>query len=244
MIPSERCAEFEFSLDADRKIALASAPGVFLPTGTTKLLIQAVEQTVSEPAVMLDLGCGSGIVGLALYLRGLVKTPLFASDLSEPAVRCSRMNHERYGCSSDVRAGPLFEPWSGSKFDVIVDDISGVAQEVAAVSPWFDGVPCDSGRDGTSLVVDIIRAAPRHLASRGRFFFPVISLSRTDVLLDEAANNFSTVERIARQEWPLPDELKLQMPLLDRLNDEGCIKLHKRFGMVLWYTEIYCASNM
>ena len=63
----------------------------------------------------------------------------------------------------------LFEPWSGSKFDVIVDDISGVAQEMAAVSPWFDGVPCDSGRDGTSLVVDIIRAAPGILRAAGGF---------------------------------------------------------------------------
>jgi len=68
-------------------------------------------------------------------------------------------------------------------------------------------------------------------------------LSNVDVLLDVAKENFITVEQISRQEWPLPDELKQHLPLLERLNDEGIIKLEKRFGMFLWYTEIYCASN-
>lgn len=240
----EQYTEFNFSLNADREIVLTSAPGVFIPTGTTKLLIKAVQQTVSEPVIMLDLGCGTGVVGLALHLHGLVKAPLFASDLSEPAVRCSRINLERYGCSSDVRGGSLFEPWAGQQFDVIVDDISGVAQEIAAVSPWFNGVPCESGRDGTALIVDILRKASRHLTSHGKFYFPVVSLSNVDTLLSTAKESFNTVERVFRQEWPLPDELKLHIPLLERLNGEGCIRLHKRFGMVLFYTEIYCASNM
>ena len=240
----EQYTEFNFPLAPNRDIVLTSAPGAFVPTGTTKLLIKAVQQSVSVPVTTLDLGCGTGVVGLVLYMQGLVKSPLFASDLSEPAVRCSRINFERHRCPSDVRSGSLFEPWFGHKFDVIVDDISGVSEEVSAVSPWFRGVPCESGRDGTTLIVDVIRNATQYLTSQGRFFFPVISLSNVDILLKNAKENFNTVERVARQEWPLPDELKLHMPLLEKLNDEGCIKLHKRFGMILWYTEIYCASNV
>ena len=224
-------------------MVLTSAPGAFTPTGTTQLLISAVQQIVKEPESLLDLGCGIGVVGLALHLHGLVKSPLYASDLSESGVSCSSINFKRYGCAADVRHGSLFEPWQGQKFDVIVDDISGIAQEVAAVSPWFQGVPCDSGKDGTSLVVDIIQKAPDYLTKKGRFIFPIISLSNVDVLLDAARKNFNTVEMVARQEWPLPDELKQNVPLLERLNDEGAIKLTKKFGMILWYTEIYCAFN-
>lgn len=236
--------EFNFPLSADREIALTSAPGAFTPTGTTKLLIEAVKQKVVQPVSLLDLGCGTGIVGLALHLHGIVKPPLYASDLSEPAVSCSDINLKRYECPSDVRQGSLFEPWLDHKFDVIVDDISGIAEEIAVVSPWFQGVPCESGKDGTSLVVDIIREASKYLTKHGRFFFPVISLSNVDVLLDTAKTSFDSVEMVSRQEWPLPDELKQHLPLLERLNDEGSIKLDKRFGMVLWYTEIYCASNL
>jgi hypothetical protein len=235
--------EFNFPLSSDRELVLTSAPGAFMPTGTTKLLIEAVQQKVVEPVSLLDLGCGTGVVGLALHLYGLVKSPLYASDLSEPGVNCSKINLKRYECVSDVRNGSLFEPWLDHKFDVIVDDISGIAREVADVSPWFQGVPCDSGKDGTSLVVEIIREAPKYLNGNGQFFFPVISLSNVDILLDTAKNNFDTLEMVSRQEWPLPEELKQHLPLLERLNDEGIIKLEKRFGMVLWYTEIYCASN-
>lgn len=240
----EPLTDLNFSVDADKEVTLTSSPGVFIPTGTTKLLIQAVRQVVHKPVTVLDLGCGTGVVGLALHMSGIVKYPLFASDLSEPAVCCSRINLERYGCSFDVRSGSLFEPWRGQQFNVIVDDISGVAQEIAAVSPWFQGIPCKTGKDGTSLIADIIRQAPKHLTNHGKFFFPVISLSNVDILLNAAKENFDIVEKVACQEWPLPNELKQHMPLLYRLSDEGCIKLNKKFGIILWYTEIYCAYNL
>ena len=213
------------------------------PTGTTNLLIQAVQKTISDTNTLLDLGCGTGVVGLALYLHGLIKSRLYASDLSESAVSCSRENFARYGCPAEVRGGSLFQPWSGKKFDVIVDDISGVAQDVAVVSPWFKGIPSETGKDGTALVAEILRDAPHYLEDGGRFFFPVLSLSNVDLLLLEARKNFSDVELVTRLEWPLPTELKAHIPLLRQLAEEGCIKLQERFGMVLCYTEVYCASN-
>lgn len=240
---TEQQTEIKFSVSPDRELLLKTAPGVFLPTGTTTLLIQAVKKKISGPATLLDLGCGTGVVGLVLHLDGLIKSPLYASDLSESAVRCSRENFDCYGCAAEARSGSLFEPWLGQKFDVIVDDISGVAQDVAVASPWFKGIPCETGRDGTALVVNILRNAPNYLTEDGRFFFPVLSLSNVDLLLQTAKESFSSVERIARLEWPLPPELKPHMPLLKKLWQEGSIKLQERFGMVLCYTEIYCATN-
>ena len=74
-------------------------------------------------------------------------------------------------------------------------------------------------------------------------FFPVISLSNVNAILDVAKSSFNNLDLVSRQEWPLPDELKEHLPLLEKLNEEGIIKLDKRFGMLLWYTEIYCATN-
>ena len=153
------------------------------------------------------------------------------------------MNFERYSCPADVRQGSLFEPWQGQRFDVIVDDISGIAQEVADVSPWFHGVPCDTGKDGTDLVLNIISNAPQYLNEGGCLFFPVLSLSNVQLLLRVARENFASVERVGRQGWPLPSELKMHMPLLRRLHAAGSIKLEEKFGMVLCYTEAYCATN-
>jgi len=239
----EQSTEIKFILSTGKEIELKSALGVFTPNATTNLLIQAVKDTIVAPTNLLDLGCGTGVVGIALHLDGLISTPLYASDLSQSAVHCSRENFVRYGCSADVRGGSLFEPWFGEKFDVIVDDISGIAQSVADVSPWFQGVPCDTGEDGADLVVEIIRNAPQYLNEGGYFFFPVLSLSNVDKLLRVAKEKFAIVERVGRQDWPLPKELKAHMPLLQRLHKEGSIKLEERFGMVLCYTEVYCATN-
>ena len=242
-IEMEQRSEIKFTISPDNEIELVAAPGVFIPTATTNILIQSVKDSISSPVNLLDLGCGTGIVGIALHLQGLIQIPLYASDLSDPAVQCSRDNFKRYGCSAEVRSGSLFEPWLGQKFDVIVDDISGIARDIADVSPWFQGIPCDTGNDGTDLIVEILRDAPQHLNEGGRFFFPVLSLSNVDKLLQVAKENFSVVSRVGRQDWPLPAELNKHMPLLQKLNAEGSIKLVEKFGMLLCYTEVYCASN-
>ena len=239
----ENQTEIGFSLGPDREVRLDTASGVFLPNTTTALLIKAVTKIIPDPVSMLDLGCGTGVVGIALHLQGLIRQPLYASDLSVPAVYCSCKNFDRYGCKADVREGSLFEPWLGYRFDVIVDDISGIAKSVADVSPWFQGVPCDTGNDGVDLVVEIIRHAPQYLNEGGRLFFPVLSLSNVDKLLQVAHESFATVERVGHQDWPLPTELKTHLPLLRKLKAEDSIKLEKRFGMVLCYTEVYCATN-
>lgn len=239
----EQRSEIKFTISPDKEIELMAAPGVFIPTATTNILIQSVKDTISSPANLLDLGCGTGIVGIALHLQGLIQIPLYASDLSESAVQCSRDNFKRYGCSAEVRSGSLFEPWLDQKFDVIVDDISGIARDIAVVSPWFQGIPCDTGNDGTDLIVEILRYAPQHLNEGGRFFFPVLSLSNVDKILQVAKENFAIVSRVGRQDWPLPAELKMHIPLLRKLNAEGSIKLEEKFGMILCYTEVYCASN-
>ena len=169
--------------------------------------------------------------------------PIYASDLSLASVRCCQINYARYSCEADVRKGSLFDPWAGEQFDIIVDDVSGIAEEIAVISAWFQGVPCDTGADGLALVSSILQIAPRFLNEGGRFFFPVLSLSDVDLLLSRASESFTTVKQLLRQEWPLPPELKEHLPLLRKLADEGRIQLQERFGMVTCFTEIYCAYN-
>lgn len=239
----ENNTKIKFIIGSGEELELMHAPGVFTPNTTTNLLIDAVKNAIHEPVNLLDLGCGTGVVGIALNLQGLIKAPLYASDLSATAVLCCRENFERYECPAEVHDGTLFEPWLDKKFDVIVDDISGIAQGVAEISPWFQGVPCATGADGVDLVVDIIRNAPQHLTEGGRFFFPVLSLSNVDRILQVANQNFSIVKRVGREDWLLPEDLKAHMPLLRKLNDEGSIKLEERFGMVVCYTEVHCATN-
>jgi len=235
--------DYNFKVDQDQEIVLTLEPGVFEPTGTTKALLKGVSSYLTMPGRALDLGCGSGVAGISLYKKGLIKPPLCASDLSQPAVNCLKKNAARYSCPLEARCGSLFSPWEGEKFDYIVDDVAGIAQGVAQCSPWYKDVPCDCGKDGSELIIKILKDASSYLKSGGLFFFPVISLSGVDNILKQARESFSEIKQLVHEEWPLPKEMYKHISLLEELRSQGCIQFIEKFGMVLYFTDIYVAYN-
>lgn len=235
---------FTFELDNDVSIELATAPGVFVPTHTSALCIEAVRNQDPAPGRALDLGCGCGVVGIAMTKLGYATEPLFASDLSPEAVDLTRANCSAYAVDCDARVGSMFEPWEDMRFDMIVDDVSGIAEEVARLSPWFgETIPCASGDDGTALTRAVIEAAPDHLADGGLLFIPVISLSRVDRILDTAHAAFGSVDKASGQDWRLPDEMAPHLERLDALKSDGLINFSRKFGMVMCRTEFYVCSE-
>src|SRR6266705_2599567 len=127
-----------------------------------------------------------------------------ASDLSAAAVRLARHNAQRNGVTLDCRRGSLFEPWAGERFDLIVDDVAGVAESIARASGWYPpAVPSDAGPDGTRWILEVLERAPDFLAPRGQLVFPVLTLSREATVLERARARFATVEQVEEQWYPL-----------------------------------------
>jgi len=236
-------SHYKFKIDSAKEILLSVPDEVFIPTGTTKCLIKAVQSYIRNPGKVLDLGCGCGIVGIALNQIGLVKPPLYASDLSEQAVACLKDNAALYQCPTIAKCGSLFDPWKGEKFDYIINDVSGVAEEAAKISPWFNNIPCLSGADGTSLIIEVLKMAPSYLNKDGLFFFPVISFSNVNKILTAAHENFSYVERLIHKEWPLPEGMLQHISTLKKLQEKCYVQIMEKYGMIIWFTDIYVASN-
>lgn len=225
-------------------LELDTAEGVFVPTHTSQLLIKSARQVMGTPGKLLDVGCGIGICGLVLGKLGLCHVPVFCSDLSEQATAVALENARKLNVPADIRTGPLFAPWDGERFDDIIADVPGISQEIARLSPWFpQGVECETGRDGTALVVQMLQQAPKHLNAGGRLIFPVLSLSNEQRILESAHVHFSEVTLVAEQTWLLPEALTKHLDKLQPLCEQGAIQLQQKVGMWLWSIKVYQASH-
>ena len=239
-------SKFRYLVNKESGLSLEfdTAEDVFFPTHTSELLIKGARESIRTPGKLLDLGCGIGLCGLVLARLGHCEPPVYLSDMSARATLLSKLNAQKLGVPAVVRQGSLFNPWVDERFDIIVDDVSGISEDVARVSPWFpEGVECQTGKDGTALTVSVLQRAPRHLNRGGMLIFPVLSLSREERILDEAHIYFSQVSLVGEQVWFIPEEMLRHFDIIKPLLDQGLIRLEQKFGSWLWTTKIYKAMS-
>ena len=147
-------------------------------------------------------------------------------------------SHTYNGSLSDTRK------WiSNQKFDIIIDDISGISTTVASLSSWFDGVPCESGEDGAKLTIEVLRNSKKYLKPGGLLFFPIISFSNVKKIEEEAKKLFAKVNLLSNNTWPFPDELMKHNKILANLKEKDLITYEDKFGIRLAFTKIMVAQN-
>jgi methylase of polypeptide subunit release factors len=233
------------SFGDEQSILVATRPEVFQPTSTTTLLLAGVRKFGNPNAASaLDLGCGCGIVAVVLKKLILPNAAVYASDISFEAVQLTGTNAENAGLNIDSRYGSLFEPWTGMKFDLIVDDVAGMSEPIARCSRWYPPhISSDAGEDGTRWIVSILSQATEFLSPQGQIFFPALTLSNEGRIVETAYKYFTKVELITEQWYPLDDYLLPHLDMMEELMERGLIELRQRGSRWLWGTKIYCARN-
>lgn len=225
-------------------IVVATSSEVFYPTSTTNLLLSGVRQSANPAATSaLDLGCGCGIVAVALAKAILPHAQIHASDISAPAVELTRRNAQAHQLAIDCRCGSMFEPWSGMKFDIIVDDVAGIAEPIARLSQWYPSqIHSEAGEDGTRWIVSILAQAPEFLTRQGQIFFPSLTLSCEAKIMETARRHFASVELVTEQWYPLSNDLLPHLSVIEALMARGLVEVRKKGSRWLWATKVYCAS--
>jgi release factor glutamine methyltransferase len=144
--------------------------GVFVPRQRTAFLVQRAVALAAPDAVVLDLCCGAGAIGVAIAAR-LPGIDLFAADVDPVAVANARRN---------IRPSRVFE---GDLFDAVPSSLSGRIELLVANTPYvptdavalmppearlFEArVAIDGGVDGLDVQRRVAEAAPHWLAPGG-----------------------------------------------------------------------------
>ncbi len=120
--------------DPEGRVVMNIDPGLAFGTGkheTTRLCMEALERYVKGGEKVLDVGCGSGILGIAAVLLGAQSA--FGVDIDELAVRTANENAAVNHVEDKFTAiaGDLVDKVNG-KYDIVVANI--VADAIIALS--------------------------------------------------------------------------------------------------------------
>ena len=211
---------------------------IFKPNLTSKLSLETAITEIKSNFKILDLGCGCGILGIAV-LKNIPNLELYCSDLDSSSIAIAKKNYLKHKLKADIRTGNLFNPWNKIKFDYIINDVTGISSVIAKKSPWFSNkVPCDSGEDGSNLTLSIIKKAPDYLTNNGSIQIPLISLSNTKKIVQAAKEKFSRVKIIRSKDWFLPKEMEGLKETMYLLKSKNHINFEEKFGKIICNTSI------
>ena len=225
------------------ELSLKNSKKVFIPNLTSLLSYEVALKNIKKNNKFLDLGCGNGILGIALYKSKKIKK-IFASDVSENATKISKINFINNKVKFDLRLGGLFKPWEEinsekEKFDYILNDVSAISSLLATKSTWFGkNIPCASGKDGSKLSINVIKNSKFFLKKNGTLQIPILSLSNRKKILKVAKKNFSIVRIASSKKWFLPKEMLKLKKTLVKYKLKKYIDYQVKFNNLICTTEI------
>jgi release factor glutamine methyltransferase len=157
-------------------LRIAVDPGIFVPRRRTEVLVREAVSLARPGAVVVDLCCGSGALGVALAST-VGGVELHAADLDPAAVACARRNVGTVG--GQVHAGDLFDALPRSlrgRVDVLLANVPYVPSGVIASMPREarEHEPrgaLDGGRDGLDVARRVVEEAPAWLSAAGSLLF-------------------------------------------------------------------------
>lgn len=141
--------------------------GVLIPRPDTEILVELViamakERFGNQEVKILDLGAGSGAIGISLayYLKNSAVT---AIDISDRAVETVKINIEKHNLKNiNVIKGNIFEDiLSGEKFHIVVSNPPYIERETiknlqTEVSSFEPKLALDGGIDGLDYYRPIV----------------------------------------------------------------------------------------
>ena len=225
----------------EHTLTLRVGDDAFKPTTVTQKIADSLHIPVGGK--VLDLGCGTGPLGIYAALNGAAQ--VHSVDVMPQACEYAQENVDRAGLSDriTVMCGDLFEPVADQQYDLIINDVSGIAERVARISPWYPNPIPSGGVDGTDVVTRMLSQSPDHLKPGGVLHFAVSSLSAGKKIVAQAKAVYgSGLELLKSVPIPFCPELKDAATEMKVLRQMGTIDFEERKSRYLWTLELYQAK--
>ena len=220
----------------NKKIFLETNQKVFKPNLTTYSLIEALEKIKLKKKInILDMGCGAGIIGIFIKKYISKKSNVTMVDFSQYAIELAKKNSKKNDVQIDIFKSNVFSNVKG-KFDLIIDDISAIDENIAKKFWYNKYIPHQCGSSGISLTTKVVKNSSFFLKKKGILILPVISLSNYQKIEKLLKKRFSKSEILTEKTWPTPIKLKHKFKNLLKIKKNYTFN---KYGTSLCFTRIY-----
>ena len=175
-LSKEEITKIKIHLKQD-SFELFSASGLFSKKELDKATALLIERAEIKGKKILDLGCGYGVIGIAL-LRDNPELDMTFSDINERAIKITKKNLELHKLKGEVIKSNLFENID-EKYDVILSN-----------------PPYAAGRE---ICFKLIEDAHTHLNKEGTLQIVARHNKGGKALKEKILEVFGNVEDIAKQ---------------------------------------------
>jgi len=222
----------------------------FKPTSTSNMLLKSAD--INKGDEVIEMGCG--VAGLSIAIaKYLPVRKVYAVDKQKEACELARENVKMHNLSDKIEVihSDLFKELNGIKANVIINDVSGIANygDFARKTVWYSGneIPVAS-EDGSYPTTEMLEQAPKHLKKNGSLYFPVLSLAKESIIMEKAKSVFKDIKRLEEYAFPITKhcfniDFKEARSLLEKMMENGMIRLDKYGSRYKWLLGIYEAHN-
>lgn len=149
-------------------------PAVLIPRFETEELVAWAAETMADAKTLLDMGTGSGIIGLTLK-RQLPSLTVTMADVSPEALAVAEQNAQRLGLAVELLQSDLFVGLSGRRFDRVVANLPYISHREVAVMDestklYEPDLALFADHDGLALFERFCQQLPAHIAPGAKVF--------------------------------------------------------------------------
>lgn len=172
---------WEDNFDPQGRKVLNIEPGLAFGTGshpTTRLCLETLEKYINKSSVVLDIGCGSGILSIASLLLGAESA--FGVDIDALAVKTALSNAKENGF-----APPIFNAVQGNLSDKVKGKYNVIVANIVA-----------------DIIMEFNTQVGKFLSDSGIYITGGIIETREDEVLSSfSQNGFEVISRFEDKGW-------------------------------------------